>query len=207
MAGLLPTRKGSRDSNIFPELGDSSLQYIEASVYAHEAVHGRDFSKLTSDSKFTFQIYLAVHSGKYRLCYVILVLALMLLGVWERPSSFGDYADVSRSQFVIVNTVELLIILALTADVYLFWRHLGTETFFRSKWLLFKLFFVTVGFLTTLACFIQPDAPKIHRLLRPILLLAHLRNARAVATGMLKSVPGILKVVLLLGFDVFTAKN
>ena len=34
---------------------------------------------------------------------------------------------------------------------------------------------------------------RLHRLARPLLLVAHLRNARAVATGMFRSVPGISK--------------
>eukprot|EP00937_MAST-01D_sp_MAST-1D-sp2_P002661 g2661.t1 len=199
----MPQNRLRRTSSIF-DTGDVELQYLEAAVLAVEAVHARAISKVTSSSRAAFNTYKRVHSGWYRTLYVVAVAVQMALAFWEPPSSFSDYNDpletAADAHYDLLKVVECLCLGVVAYDVYLFDFHLGRKRFFKSHWLRFKLFFVVLASLLTIVSWIDPTVPLLHRSLRPLLLLAHLRNARSVANGILRSMPGILKVAMLLVF-------
>ena len=188
------------------------LRYREAVVRAKEAIHHRPVMEFFSERNF--KMYTLVHRSAYRLLYIALCVGLLSLAFWERPSSFRDYGALQGTRFRGLIGAELAMLLAFSADVYLWRAHLGERSFYRSGWLVTKLVVVCVSLTSVVLSLATArdgdeggpggggaaDAGvgalgilRLHRLARPLLLVAHLRNARAVATGMFRSVPGISK--------------
>jgi hypothetical protein len=165
-----------------------------------DALHGRNPNHKMDDH--ALWINEVLRSRWYTVTFGCIIVIDMLLAVLERPTSLRAIPAATWS-FQYTGIIELLCLLVFSADVALRYQYLTREQFWRSRWTLAKMAFVSLAIVNTVLYLALGDSfPRIHRFVRPLMVAAHFRNVSKIFGNMIVSIPRVANVAVLLVFHV-----
>jgi len=169
-----------------------------AAVLLNDAIHSRNARHKLD--MFGMRVHKTIRAWWYRLAIVIVLLAELMLAAVEQPSSLGFAKHTVKAHWPVDVTasLELLLLALVGVDVGLRYLWLGHERFMESKWVLVKGGVAAFAAFNAVLSWGVPAVPRVHRLIRPLLFIAHFRNVAKIFLSMLETVPKVANVTLLL---------
>jgi hypothetical protein len=136
-----------------------------------------------------------LRSSKYRLFQRCVITMLLLLAFFEKASVRGASPPAVWSETKTA-TIEVVLLVFLVVDAGLSWK-LKRGMKWKS-WLAFKVYFVVVAVACICVNAIFPVVPKLHRSLRPVMVVASSRSVRRITSSLLRSLVRIIRMAGLL---------
>lgn len=171
-------------------------------MYVGDALHGRNMAHQMDP--FALSINRWLRSPLYNAIYAISLVSSLGLALYEQPSSIqaAGPRNLPTGSRTALYLMELATLIVFSIDLGLRMRFLGPKRFQNYIWGWVKLFFIIFSLCGMTANAIDPTILRIHRPLRPLMLVSHYRNVQKIFGNMMATTTKIAKVTILLVFHV-----
>jgi two pore calcium channel protein 1 len=185
--------------------GDSPCinDFMKAALCIQEAVHLRSVpERLVNDetcTKSAFMFYKITHSPSYRIFRALVVCIILLAVIWEKPSDYAsNYHEFDDDVRLPIAGAELALSFLLVVDICIRLHHFGGSFhWYHTPWMQAQSAILFLNIISVVTNMKDPASFRLHRVLRPLLLLTIVRNARKEAQSMFHSFIAVMKVCML----------
>ena len=199
-ATRLSARRSLADRAYSDTACDKAVMFLEDGLHYREMVEWGD-----SDER-SRRVYSFAYGRMWRNFYTAVLILNLSLAFVERPCTAcsSDPLLAVGWQPVpgwLVYVVEYLCVAVYCADLAMQLTFMKRKAFFKSKWMRVALVVVAIMIVSPIFSLAVTGFPRLHRLVRPMLLIERFRNVRKVFSSIMRSVPAILNVMVLLVFS------
>lgn len=188
-------------------LEEAEAKLAIASMYVHDAIHGRNNDHLVDAVARRINRWL--RHPAYVTLYVLTLVVDLALATIELPSTYrpvspegSDGVNQPKLPMGSVLAIEVACLVVFVIDIVLRYRLMGRDRFSRYPWAWVKVGFVGLAVCNVVAFLIDDRVLRVHRLFRPLMLIAHFRNVQKIFGNMAATVTRIGQVTVLLCFHV-----
>ena len=198
------TRRSARWSLADRAYSDTACD--KAAMFLEDGLHYREMVEWGDSDERSRRVYSFAYGRAWRSFYAVVLLLNLSLAFVERPCTAcsSDPLLAVGWQPVpawLVYVVEYLCVAVYCADLAMQLTFMKRKAFFKSKWMRVALVVVAIMIVSPIFSLGVTGFPRLHRLVRPMLLIERFRNVRKVFSSIMRSVPAILNVMVLLVFS------
>ncbi|XP_066931641.1 two pore channel protein 2-like [Clytia hemisphaerica] len=189
--------------------GRETHALLQAAVFIEDAIEHRSIChKVDVVSLERYRMY---HSKPIRWAKRLVITILLSLAFLETPSSLTISSDprkrLDRYEFPcgVLESIELLCLIVLTADLIFRFRMVGKKTFKKSNWMIacaVVLFISYIDWLVSLG-YVCEETWRMRRLLRPFFLIQSSSLMKKTVQSIQETVSQILSVLFLMALHLY----
>lgn len=155
-----------------------------AAVLVDDAVHGRN--KFHRFDPVAMRLFHILQSKYYTIGFGAVALGMQCLALYEVPSTLYDVIPALWPLWL-TTTLDLLCLALLSVDVAVRYRFMGRKSFMRNKWTRARAAFISFAVVNVvLSVSTNMAVPRLWRLFRPVVIIAHYRNVQKIFGNMVR---------------------